>query len=72
MKKMEDQMDPNRSVTNQTHPKFKEFFLKYCLENGKTLIVENIEQEVDSVMDPVLEKQYIKKGKSLIIDIGGT
>lgn len=70
-KKFEDNMDPNRSITNQSHPKFKEFFLKYCLENGKTLIVENIENEVDSMLDPVLEKQYIKKGKSLIIDIGG-
>jgi dynein heavy chain len=30
--------------------------LKFCLENGKCLVVENIENEVDSVLDPVLEK----------------
>jgi len=26
------------------------------MEDGKTLIVENIENEVDPMMDPVLEK----------------
>lgn len=68
---MEESIDPKRSITNQSHPKFKDFFLKFCLENGKTLIVENIENEVDSMLDPVMEKQYIRKGKSLIIDVGG-
>jgi len=31
-------------------------FLKYCMEEGKTLIIENIENEVDPMLDPVLEK----------------
>jgi len=31
------------------------------MENGKTLIVEGIENEVDPIVDPVLEKQI--KGK---------
>jgi dynein heavy chain len=46
--------------------------LKFCLENGKVLVIENIENEVDSMLDPVLEKQIIKKGKSWLIDVGGT
>lgn len=31
-------------------------FLKYCMEEGMCLIIENIENEVDPMMDPVLEK----------------
>jgi dynein heavy chain len=38
------------------HPKFKDNFLKYCMEEGKTLIIESIENEVDPILDPVLEK----------------
>jgi dynein heavy chain len=39
------------------HPKFKDNFLKFCMEEGKTLIIEGIENEVDPMLDPVLEKQ---------------
>ena len=36
------------------------------------LIIENIENEVDPMLDPVLEKQVIIKGKTKLIDVGGT
>jgi hypothetical protein len=38
------------------HPKIKDMFLKFCMEEGKTLIIEGIENEVDPMLDPVLEK----------------
>lgn len=47
-------------------------FLKYCMENGCTLIIENIENEVDPMLDPVLEKQVIIKGKTAFVNVGGT
>ena len=50
-------MDPHRSLTTLNNPKFKDFNLKFCMEEGRCLIVENIENEVDSMLDPVLEKQ---------------
>lgn len=56
MKKYEKELDPNFSVTSLSHPKFKDQFLKFCMENGKPLIIENIENEVDPMLDPVLEK----------------
>jgi dynein heavy chain len=31
-------------------------FLKFCMEVGMCLIIENIENEVDPMLDPVLEK----------------
>jgi len=55
-KKYEEQLDPVRSITTLSHPKFKDMFLKFCMEEGKTLIIENIENEVDPMLDPVLEK----------------
>ena len=42
------------------------------MEEGKTLIIQGIENEVDNILDPVLEKQKQKKGKIWLIDVGGT
>jgi len=42
------------------------------MEEGNCLIIEDIQNEVDPMLDPVLEKQVIKKGKSFFIDVGGT
>jgi dynein heavy chain, axonemal len=42
------------------------------MEEGSCMIIENIENEVDPMLDPVLEKQIITKGKTMIIDVGGT
>jgi len=38
--------------------------LNKTIENGEVLIVEGIEGDVDPILDPVLEKQLIRKGKS--------
>ena len=54
--KYAEQIDPNRCITTLNHPKFKDMFLKVCMEDGKCLIIENIENEVDPMIDPVLEK----------------
>ena len=72
MKKYAESMDKYRSLANLNNPKFKDFFLKYCLEEGKTIVIEGIENEVDPVLDPVLEKQVIWKKSRGIIKIGGT
>jgi dynein heavy chain len=42
------------------------------MEEGKTLIIEGIENDVDPMLDPVLEKQVQTKGKNQFIDVGGT
>lgn len=72
LKKYADDMEKGRSICTLTHPKFKDWFLKFCLENGKTLVIEGIENEVDPILDPVLEKQIIwKKNRGLIKIAGG-
>jgi dynein heavy chain len=42
------------------------------LENGEPLLIESIENEVDPMLDPVLEKQYIVKGRAKLIKIADT
>ena len=38
-----------------------------CMSTGKPLLIENIEEELDPVLDPVLERRVIRKGRTLII-----
>jgi len=42
------------------------------MEEGKTLVIEGIENEIDPMLDPVLEKQIQTRGKNMFIDVGGS
>lgn len=50
--------------------KFRDY-LTQSIENGNVLILEGVESEVDPIMDPVLEKKFVKKGRKLKINLGG-
>lgn len=60
----------NRNIKNQlkitslTHKGFR-LYLEECLSFGKPLLIENVEDELDPVLDPILEKQFVKTGKSM-------
>ena len=44
-------------------PKLKDK-LEACMGDGKAMIVIGVEEEIDPMLDPVLEKQIITKGRS--------
>jgi dynein heavy chain, axonemal len=43
--------------------------LEDCLATGKPLMIENIEEDLDPVLDPILEKRVIKKGRCYIMPL---
>lgn len=42
----------------------------YCIENGLPLLIENLPVDIDAVLDPVIGKLTMKKGRNLIMKIG--
>lgn len=50
------------------HPSLKDA-LKFPLLEGWAVLIESIENEVDPMLDPILEKQIIIKGRNKLIKI---
>jgi dynein heavy chain len=46
--------------------------LKIPLQDGDPVMIENIENEVDPMLDPLLEKQFIVRGRQKFIKIADT
>lgn len=72
IKEREPLMKQYDTVITLNVPNLRES-MKMPLENGYPVLIESIENEVDPLLDPVLEKQYISKGgrKKTIILGGG-
>ena len=41
-----------------------------CIENGTPLLMENLPEDIDAVLDPVIGKQTTKRGRRLTLKIG--
>ena len=59
---------PNFGVTALNNPRIKDQ-LEFAMAEGKALIVSGVEEELDPMLDPVLNKQWIQKGKSKYINL---
>ena len=59
---------PNFGVTTLSHPKLREQ-MEFCMCEGKALIISGVENEIDAMLTPVLEKQIITKAKSMYINV---
>ncbi|GAW80117.1 dynein heavy chain [Plasmodium gonderi] len=61
-KEFQNDLSNQRCVTTFSSSKFKDS-LEFCLSEGKALLIENVEEYIDPILDSVLEKQIIKKGR---------
>lgn len=66
--KYHESFDPKVNLTTLSNKRFVNT-LKMTMENGDTLLIDNVQNEVDPVLDPVLEKQYVLKGKTKLISV---
>lgn len=46
--------------------------LERALENGQTILIENIGESIDAVLNPVIQRAAIKRGKKSYIKLGDT
>jgi len=54
--------------TTLTDPKLKDK-LEGCMSDGLALLIIGVEEEIDPMLDPVLEKQFTLKGKRKIVTV---
>ena len=40
------------------------------MSSGQVLMIEAIGQEIDAVLDPLLSRQFVKKGKTILVKLG--
>ena len=40
-----------------------------CLSSGKPMLIENVEQELDPLLDPVLERRFMRKGRQVTVQL---
>ena len=46
--------------------------LKKCLKNGYPLLIENVEEYLDPIMNPLFMKDFYKRGLQTLVKIGET
>jgi dynein heavy chain len=71
IKSREPELTTNNTVFTFNHPNLKDA-LRLPLEEGYPVLIESIENEVDPMMDPILEKQIIVKGRKKTIKLADT
>ena len=69
IKGKESDMEKLNCIFTVNNPNLKEA-LKVPLSEGWPCLIEGIDQEVDPMLDPLLGKQYYKKGKRYMLKLG--
>jgi dynein heavy chain len=69
IKTREQERMPPYGTTSISHPKLKDQ-LEFAMGEGLALVVTGVEEEIDPMLDPVLEKEIIVKGKRKSINVG--
>ena len=45
--------------------------VELAVSSGQVLMLDSIGSEIDAVLDPLLSRAFVKKGKTLIVNLGG-
>ena len=53
-------------TTNLTDKHFRAA-LEECMAQGRPLLIENVDEELDPLLDPVLERRIVKRGRTFSI-----
>jgi len=68
IKSREPLLEEQNCVFTLNNPNLRDA-LKWPLQEGFPVLIESIENEVDPMLDPILEKQIIVKGRSKLIKL---
>jgi dynein heavy chain len=68
IKNREPDLEKNDLIININNPTLKDR-LKLPLQEGWAFMIEGIENEVDPMLDPILEKQVIVKGRTKLLKL---
>jgi dynein heavy chain len=44
--------------------------VEMAVSNGNVLMIEAIGQDIDAILDPLLSKQFVKKGRNFTVRLG--
>jgi dynein heavy chain len=44
--------------------------VEMAVQNGQVLMVEAIGEEIDAILDPLLSRQFVRKGKAFTVRLG--
>lgn len=69
IKNREPELESCGYIYTLTNPNLRDA-LKYPLQEGAPVLIENVENEVDPMLDPLLEKQITIKGRSALLKLG--
>ncbi|MAC17935.1 MAG: hypothetical protein CMC97_06535, partial [Flavobacteriales bacterium] len=62
------QQNPQMCVTTLVARNLKDQ-IEFTMSEGLCLVIENVEEAVDPMLDPVLERAVVRKGKNLYINV---
>merc|ERR1719181_2689462 len=65
----ERESQKNLRIVQLSTPKYLDQ-IERCIQEGEPIIIENMGESIDAVLEPVLARATIKKGRSLIIKLG--
>ena len=67
-KEKEEERMPPCGVVQLSDSKLKDH-LEYAMSEGLSLIVAGVEEEIDPALDPLLQKEIVKRGRNLVIKL---